>query len=880
MYRARDTKLDRDVALKVLPHAFTDDPDRLARFEREAKVLASLNHPNIGHIYGLEEAEGQKALVLELVEGPTLAERIKQGPIPVEEALPIAKQIAEALEAAHEAGVIHRDLKPANIKVKDDGTVKVLDFGLAKALDTAPEGDPSLSPTLTAAATQMGVIMGTAAYMSPEQAKGRTVDKRADVWAFGAVLFEMLTGRRAFPGEDLTDTIAAVMKSEPAWDALPADTAPRLTQILHACLEKDRARRVRDIGDVQLAMEGAFESLQLPTGAAESSGNAGWRRSRLYVVGGIALVVMAIGAALRGGDDDVRPVQRFALSLPSTAKPWFDGLGGMPISPDGTRLVYVTMVEGQRVLAAQRLGQRDVQILPGTEGALRPFFSPDSQRVGFFSGPAISTPETFTALTLYQRWTLKHVPLEGGTPTVLASDVRALGATWGDDESIVFGGEGLQRVPASGGTPDRLTEFGPAELFHARPHLLPGSRAVLFSGGSPTSSRIFLHSIGTGERTDLAAGIEAFYVPSGHLVVRQPQAGLPSGNILASPFDLDSLTLSGPLVLVEENVRRFSVSGVGTLLYSGFSGDSVAEQLRSFVWVDRQRGEEAVDLPPGDYSSPRLSPDGTEILFGAGDDEDADIFLHDLVRGRGNQLTFGPSEDGFPLWTPDGKRFAFASRREGSRTYGAFWRAVDGTGQAEPLAADSERTLIPYSWSPDGQTLLFSELALTGATNYDIGALSMDGGGSRTAVLNEPYLEAGPEISPNGQWLAYVAVESGAIEVYVCPFPEVESGKWLISKGGGGFPAWSRDGSELFYLKDRSMMAVAIETAAGAVEHGQPRALFEGDFFTGIGRQFNVAPNAERFLMLKRNVPDTTEPAEQIVVLNWHEELKRLVPTN
>ena len=343
VYQATDTNLDRQVAIKVLPEAFAGDADRLARFEREAKVLASLNHPNIGAIYGLEQSGDTRALVLELVEGPTLADRIAKGPIPVDEALPIAKQIAEALEAAHEAGVIHRDLKPANIKVREDGTVKVLDFGLAKALDPTVEGDPSQSPTLTAAATQMGVIMGTAAYMSPEQAKGRTVDKRADVWAFGAVLFEMLTGRRAFPGEDLTDTIAAVMKSEPAWDALPADTAPRLTQILHACLEKDRARRVRDIGDVQLAMEGAFESLLLPTSAAESSGTAGWRRSLLYVVGGIALVAgVAIGAALRSGDDDVRPVQRFALSLPSTAKPWLDGLGGMAISPDGTRLVYVT----------------------------------------------------------------------------------------------------------------------------------------------------------------------------------------------------------------------------------------------------------------------------------------------------------------------------------------------------------------------------------------------------------------------------------------------------------------------------------------------------------------------------------------------------------
>ncbi len=535
------------------------------------------------------------------------------------------------------------------------------------------------------------------------------------------------------------------------------------------------------------------------------------------------------------------------------------------------------MVEGQRVLAAQRLGQRDVQILPGTEGALLPFFSPDSQRVGFFAAGPISSRAVIGTIASLPQHTLKLVAVAGGTPMVLASDVRAFGGTWGDDGSIVFGGEGLQRVPASGGTPEQLTELGPAERLHSWPHLLPGSRAVLFS--APTSSRVFLHSIGTGERTDLVAGIDAFYVTSGHLVVRQPQAGSPSNNILASAFDLDSLTLSGPLVPVEENVRRFSVSGVGTLLYSASSGDSVAGQLRSFVWVDRQGREEAVDLPPGEYFSPRLSPDGTEVLFVAGEGEDADIYLHDLVRGRQNQLTFDPSEDEFPQWTPDGKRFAFASRRQGSGPYGAFWRAVDGTGQAEQLAADSERTLIPYSWSPDGQTLLFSELVMTGTSNFDIGALSMDSNRSRTSVLNEPFLEGGPEISPDGQWLAFVANESDALEVYVRPFPEVEDGKWLISEDGGAFPVWSRDGSELFYYEDGAMMAVDIETADGAVEHGQPRVLFEGDYYTGIGRQFDIALDGERFLMLKRNVPDATEPTEQIVVLNWTEELKRLVPT-
>ena len=478
VYRARDTKLDRDVALKVLPEAFTQDPDRLARFEREAKVLASLNHPNIGHIYGLEEAEGIRALVLELVEGPTLADRIKQGPIPLDEALPMAKQMAEALEAAHEAGAIHRDLKPANIKVRDDGTVKVLDFGLAKALDPNPTGDPSQSPTLTAAATQMGVIMGTAAYMSPEQARGKPVDRRTDIWAFGAVVFEMLTGVKPFPGDDVSQTLARVIDRDPEWDALPAALTPVLDTYLHRCLEKDPRQRVRDIGDVRLAMEGAFETtvstaFDLTTAPTLQL----WQRPiplAVAVLGLVVLTGLAVWSVMRPTDPGALSVRRFALDIGAARPIPFVGVHAMPAwSPDGTRLAYSANLSGTHQLYLRTLDELEARPIAGTEGAFEPFFSPDGDWVGFSN----LTEE------------LKKVSVRGGTPLTLCECSGNGGGTWLPDGTIIvtdflFGGSSsLFLVPEAGGTPEPLTthDSESGEVSHLWPHALPGGTAVLFT---------------------------------------------------------------------------------------------------------------------------------------------------------------------------------------------------------------------------------------------------------------------------------------------------------------------------------------------------------------------------------------------------------------
>ena len=523
MYGARDTKLDSDVALKVLPQAFTDDPDRLARFEREAKVLASLNHPNIGHIYGLEEAEGQKALVLELVEGPTLADRIAQGPIPVDEALPIAKQIAEALEAAHEQGIIHRDLKPANVKVKDDGTVKVLDFGLAKALDTTLEGDPSQSPTLTAAATQMGVIMGTAAYMSPEQARGKPVDRRADVWAFGAVLYEMLTGARPFAGDDVSETLARVIDREPNWAALPDNLPPGLSNFLRHCLQKNPKKRIRDIGDVSLAMEGAFEALPgVSASDLAATTPRSWRQSIVWTVLTLAvagIVGLAVWVVMQ--PTSLLP-RRLVINLPSAAEPAQAPV--VALSPDGRTLVYSASRDGVPQLYLRPMNELTATPLAGTEGGVSPFFSPDSEWIGFFT-------ET----------ELKKVSIGGGTPLPVADVRRGLTGTWGTDDRIVIGiagGTGLFEVAAAGGAPQVLTTLdADTELDHDWPRILPGGEWLLFTirqtGRSFDDGRIVVESLQTGERHVLIeGGTHARYVPTGHLVYAR------SGDLLAAPFSV------------------------------------------------------------------------------------------------------------------------------------------------------------------------------------------------------------------------------------------------------------------------------------------------------------------------------------------------------
>ena len=798
--RARDTKLDRDVALKVLPEAFTSDPDRLARFEREAKVLASLNHPNIGSIYGLEEQDGIRALVLELVEGPTLADRIKQGPIPLDEALPIAKQIAEALEAAHEAGVIHRDLKPANIKVREDGTVKVLDFGLAKALDPTPTGDPSESPTLTAAATQMGVIMGTAAYMSPEQAKGKTADKRSDVWAFGAVLYEMLSGRRAFVGADVSDTLVSVFRDDPDWARLSDDVPARVRHAIQVCLQKDPKQRVRDIGAVRLALEGAFETtVTAPSEPTAAPTLQVWQRPIPAVI--VALVVAAIAglavwALTRPAPAPAATVTRLPFMLPDGDT--IGTTGGIALSPDGRTLVYAGLRDGVRQLFVRTRDQMAVRPLPGTEDARSPFFSADGAWVGFFADDS-----------------LKKVALAGGPPQTLCPVGFPTGATWGPDDTIVFASieqPGLMQVSAAGGEPSPLTE--PEEgASHLWPTFVPGGRAVLYTirPAAVTLTAVTLNrldsfdvavvSLDTGDEWSLAGGTFGTVTASGHLVFAR------EASLWAVPFDTDRLTVSGEPAPVVEGVRvnaggwaHYALAGDGTLVYLPSVGVVGFGGPMGLVWVDRVTGEETpLPVPPRPYRQPRISPDGTRVAVGITDQEN-DIWVWDLTGETLPRLTLDAERDYSAAWTPDSRRVIFASARDG--TGALFWRAADGTGTAERLG-ESEGRRVPEAVTPDGSVVIVRERAENG-TGFNLVTVSLSGDPVSEDLLVTEFNERGAAVSPNGRWFAYQSDTSGEMEVYVRPFPDADSERHPISTNGGTSPLWAPDGSELFYVVPRT----------------------------------------------------------------------------
>ena len=645
VYQATDTKLNRQVALKILPEAFAADPDRLARFQREAHVLASLNHPNIAQIHGLEESDGIRALVLELVEGPTLADRIAQGPIPVDEALPIAKQIAEALEAAHEAGVIHRDLKPANIKVRDDGTVKVLDFGLAKALDTTPQGDPSLSPTLTAAATQMGVIMGTAAYMSPEQARGKTVDKRADIWAFGAVLFEMLTGKRAFEGEDVSVTLADVIRAEVSWEKLPSDLPSGLTTYLHRCLQKEPSQRIQAFGDVRLALDGAFESTVNPVAEPNVASRLQvWQRSMPLAVaalviaaiaGGLAVVVAGIASGFGVWSttrSEAPGVVRFQIPVPLDTSRYGSSLleRNVTTAPDGSFVVY--MAPDRSML--RYIDSEEETAIPGAIGGSNPVVSPDGKWIGFWANGQ-----------------LKKVSVNGGGSMRLCDVGLTIGISWGPDDTILFAQtDGVWRVPGAGGVCEKVIDVGEGELL-GFPRMLPGTDWLLMTAGLPPNQRVVVQSLATEERTVLLEdrGVDARYLTSGHLVYQSDDA------LRAVPFDLASRSVTGgPVTLVEglvsEGVPQVGLSEAGTLAYLTRGDISSANRL---VWVDRQGNEELLSLQPADYLAPRVSPDGRRVAVGTRDSSavlDEDIYIHDLTRGGLERLTL-EGGNRWPVWT-------------------------------------------------------------------------------------------------------------------------------------------------------------------------------------------------------------------------------------
>ncbi|HYV30534.1 MAG TPA: protein kinase, partial [Candidatus Binatia bacterium] len=809
-----------------------------------------------------------RALVMELVEGPTLAERIatrargdsagaglapparvqQAAPLPLDEALGIARQIAEALEAAHERGIIHRDLKPANIKVTEGGTVKVLDFGLANAFnpqDSAANLNQTNSPTLGMAATQAGVILGTAAYMSPEQARGKPVDKRTDIWSFGCVLYEALTGRQAFAAETVSDTIAAILGRDPDWQALPVATPTKILDLLRRCLQKDVSHRLRDIGDARIEIEEALDpSRAIPVIGAVLVEPRAVRRRQAIAWSLTALAAASIGALvwslLRAPAPPTRPIVRLAVSLPPSDRLALGLTPTITLSPDGSRLVYVANHSGAQQLYVRPIDRLEATAIPGTEGAESPFFSPDGQWLGFFA-----------------EGKLKKVSLSGGAPLTLCSAPLNRGASWGPDDNIIlnlsFGVSGLFQVSAAGGTPKPLTipDGKKGEISHRWPQILPGGKAVLFtnwSGGSFDDARIGVQSLETGERrTLLEGGTYARYVPSGHLVYAR------AGGLVAVPFDLKRVAVTGPPVSILEDVSMHPTSGVaefsssdsGSLAYvaGGTRGDE-----RTRLWVDRKGAAQALPASPRAYFSPRLSPDGQRLavgIFGISGSNQG-VWLYDLARGTLTRLAETALVP-FPFWTPDGKGLTVNLAQQGPLNL--FWMAADGGGSAERLTT-SDNPQFPGSWSPDGQVLAFSEVDPT--TGYDIWVLRLEGDRKPQPFLHTPSNESAPTFSPDGRWLAYQSDESGREEIYVRPFPS-PGGKWLISTEGGTQPVWARNGRELFYRNGDKMMAAAVETKP-TFAAAKPKLLFEGHYETGIYPSlpnYDVSPDGRRFLMIK-----------------------------
>ena len=856
------------------PEAFTSDPDRLARFEREAKVLASLNHTNIGHIYGLEESEpstsdrsssGQvvRALVLELVEGPTLADRIAKGPIPIDEALPIAKQITEALEVAHEAGVIHRDLKPANIKVREDGTVKVLDFGLAKAFaaDTpAADTDLSQSPTVTAGATRANVIIGTAAYMAPEQARGKPVDKRADIWAFGCVLYEMLTGRRAFAGEDASQTMARVIESDPDWSRLPRDLGPVLETYLRACLHKDVRQRVRDIGDLRLAFEGRFQSAGASFATSASFPDA-IRRALPVTVAAMAVVAAATGLTVwTMRSPEPGRLIRFPISAPASE----ELRRGLALAPDGRTVAF----SGRGAIFIRRLDRLDTVRLPRDDDALVLAFWPDGRSVLVASGEHLMT-----------------VPLDEQASAPLASVGQVgpaggvVGATWGPDGTIVLGSDdGLRLMPATGGASRVVTVVGEGERSHQNPHYLPDGRAVLFQvldADYDTHLAAYSFETGAWHRLLPYPATTPQFSTTGHLVFER------DGALWAAPFDpgrlelLDDPVRTGEIdVMSVLTTAQFAVGLSGALVYRPDTGQ------RRLMWVNRAGSTEPLPAEPGQYDTPRVSPDGGRIAVQVGPFGDADVFVYDLSRDTLSRVTLDEGSSMWPIWGTTGEELFFASDRDGPMS--VYRQRTDGAGAAERLTPDAAAN-VPMSLSPDGETLVLVRNT-TGSTNTDIGAIRLEDPSDYRPLVATDSLDSLPEVSPDGRWLAYVSEVTGQAEVYVRPFPDVESGRWVISRDGGLSPVWAPDGRELFYRAASSsgeMMAVTIDTESG-FSAGAPTALFEGPYLqVNIGRMrpWDVAPDG-RFLMVQEQAGGESgqEAPDLVFIENWTQELLERVP--
>jgi hypothetical protein len=859
VYRARDTRLDREIAIKILPDLLGSDPDRVARFQREAKTLAALNHPNIGGILGVEEANGVTALVLELVEGPTLADRIAQGPIDLVEALSIAKQIAEALEAAHTEGIIHRDLKPANIKIRRDGLVKVLDFGLAKAAASGREAGPTVT-----AVTQVGAIMGTAAYMSPEQARGEATDRQTDIWSFGVVLYELLTGVTAFGRPTTAETLAAVLGPPPDSALLPADTPAMARHIVRRCLENDRRRRIQHMGDVRIGMEEALaaragEPAALPRSNATPGGR--WRA----LAATLAVLLVGVGAwllARRSPAPLPAPVVRLSIAAlePPTRLPF--GARHLAISDDGSR---VALASANR-LWIRKMGQKDAVAVE--IAAMNPFFSHTGDWIGFWA-------TTTEGVGLFK------VPAVGGTPVlVVAMLERPAGATWQSDGTIVYATDaGLFQVSENGGDSRLLAKPDPLrrERGYAWPRLLPDGRTVVFTilvGDAIDAAQIAVLDLRTLEaKRVLTGGSAARYAPTGHLVYASGQA------LKAVAFDPVARQVRGePVSLPDIDVAttpdngaaEFAVSESGTLI---FLTPTESDELRTLVWIDRQGREDPLPLAPGRINYPRVSPDGTRValdIAGA----NRDVWIWNIERKSLTRLTDGPTEDLLPVWSPDGTRVFFGSNRTGD--FDIYSRAADGA-TAERLEFSGPGAQIPNAFTPDGTRLLVNE-------NFkSLNILSL----ARPDRV-EPLLQSQGNhwlggVSPDGHWLAYESDEGGKqIEIFLRPFPDISGRREKVSIDGGRYPAWGRKGTgELFYVDlNGGMMAAAVQLSP-SLRLGRVTKLFDWQKPPrGVsGMPYDISPIDGRFLAAKSASRNPNAPVDISIVLNWFTELRQRVPT-
>lgn len=879
VYRATDTRLGRDVAVKLLSQALAGDADYMARFQREAKVLASLNHPNIATIYGLEESGGVRALVMELVEGPTLADRIAQGALPLEEALFIAKQIAEALEAAHEKSIVHRDLKPANVKVTPQGVVKVLDFGLAKAAESGtPKGDAANSPTLTIRATQAGLIIGTAGYMSPEQASGKPVDERADIWSFGVVLWEMLTGRQLFAGETISHTLANVLRGEIDYSMLPAGTPAAIRELLRRCLDRDLKSRLQAIGEARITIQ---KYLADPAGASAVAEQQATPRSRRHVaLWAVAAGVLAVVAAAtswiawRATQPLEHPLMRLSVDLGPAAMTGLNVTAA--ISPDGKRLVYPARgPNGKQQLAIRMLDQQQATLLADTEGGADPFFSPDGQWVGFFADSK-----------------LKKISIQGGAPVNLCDAAFCYGASWGEDGTIVAALSLLSplfRVPAAGGRPQPLTKLRRGEATHRWPQVLPGGQAVLFTAAPSDvvsgNGSIQAMSLKTGvTKTLQPGGYFGRYLPangrSGHLVYLQ------QGVLFGVPFDPDRLEFRGtPAPLLEDVAAnpalgggQFDFSATGTLVYLAGKG---AAQHWPVVWLDSSGRTQPLLATPGTYTYPRFSPDGRLLAVQISSRDGSDIYLYDWGRDVLTRLTF-TGHAHLPVWAPDGKHIAFQSVERG---FEIWWMRSDGSGEAQRLL-ERQDNLVPWSFSPDGRRLAYFER--NPETAVDIWTLPLDTSdpdhpkpGKPEPFLRTPATENVPVFSPDGRWIAYRSTESGTTEIFVRPYPAGNGGKWQISTGGGLYGIWSNNGRELFYQTlDNRIMVVEYTVHGDSFEPGKPRVWSDKQIFYAGGLNMALAPDGKRFAVFP--MPEATVGEKNSVhvtfLLNFFDELRRRLP--